>query len=141
MSIALRVLICMAGVILIALSRNASINKKMTEKQGLFWIVCGLIVFLFGLIPKFVFLVADLFYVDYAPSIMFTIAIMFLFYGIFDCYSTNAELIAKVQELAMQTSLLNDENVKLKKKIKNFENEKDKELFANKNKQAYDMEN
>lgn len=130
MSIALRVLIGMGGIILIALSRNASINRKMTEKQGLFWIVCGMIVILFGLIPKLVFLVADLFYVDYAPSIMFTIAIMFLFYGIFDCYRTNAELIAKVQELAMQTSLLNDENVKLKKKMKDFEN-----------KQAYDMEN
>lgn len=130
MSNALRVLVCMAGIVLISLSRNASINKKMTEKQGLFWIVCGLIVFLFGFVPQLVFLVADLFYVDYAPSIMFTISIMFLFYGIFDCYKTNAELIAKVQELAMQTSLLNDENVKLKKKIAAFEN-----------KEAYDVEN
>lgn len=129
MSITLRVLVCMVGIVLISLSRNASINKKMTEKQGLFWIICGLIIFLFGLIPKLVFLVADLFYVEYAPSIMFTISIMFLFYGVFDCYRTNAELIAKVQELAMQTSLLNDENVKLKKKIATFENEKDKKGY------------
>lgn len=132
MSITLRVLVCMVGIVLISLSRNASVNKKMTEKQGLFWIICGLIIFLFGLIPKLVFLVSDLFYVEYAPSIMFTISIMFLFYGIFDCYRTNAELIAKVQELAMQTSLLNDENVKLKKKIATFENEKEKKLLGDK---------
>jgi cell division protein FtsB len=39
---------------------------------------------------------------------------MFVFYGIFSCYKTNAKLTAQVNELAMQISLLNDENMQLK---------------------------
>lgn len=114
MSIALRVLVCVSGIVLILIARRANIARKMTEKQSLFWIIGGIIIIFFGIIPKLVFIVSDLFSVDYPPSIIFAISIMLLFYGIFNCYKTNAELIARVQELAMQISLLNDENNRLK---------------------------
>ncbi len=117
MSIALRALVCISGIVLIFIARKANIARKMTEKQSLFWIIGGFIIILFGIIPKLVFLVSDFFSVDYPPSIIFAISIMLLFYGIFNCYKTNAELIAKVQELAMQISLLNDENTRLREII------------------------
>ncbi|MBP7174675.1 MAG: DUF2304 domain-containing protein [Thermoclostridium sp.] len=115
MSIGLRILVCLAGITLIYIARKANIVRKMTEKQSLFWIIGGMIIILFGLIPRLVFLLSDLFSVEYPPSIIFAISIMLVFYGIFNCYRTNAELAARVQELAMQVSLLNDENVQLKK--------------------------
>lgn len=117
MSILLRIIVCLGGMVLIYISRKASILRKMTEKQSLFWIGGGAIVILFGIFPQLVFLVADLFSVDYPPSIIFAISIMFTFYGIFSCYKTNAELSARVQELAMQISLLNNENTQLKTRI------------------------
>jgi len=118
MSISLRVLVCLAGIIFIYIARKANIARKMTEKQSLFWIIGGLIIFIFGLIPKLVYIISDIFSVDYPPSIIFAISIIFLFYGVFSCYKTNAELTARVQELAMQIALLNDENMQLKLSLK-----------------------
>jgi len=114
MSIPLRVFICLSGIGFIYISRKASIAKKMTEKQSLFWIFGGLFIFMFGLFPKLVFIISDIFSVEYPPSIIFTISFMFVFYGIFSCYKTNAKRTAQVNELAMQISLLNDENMQLK---------------------------
>ncbi len=114
MSVLLRILICITGVILIFLARRASIVRKMTEKQSLFWIMGGAIIILFGMIPRLVYFISMLFSVEYPPSIIFAIAIILATYGIFNCYKTNAELTARVQELAMQVSLLNAENSHLK---------------------------
>jgi hypothetical protein len=104
----------MAGIILIYLAQKASVVRKMTEKQSLFWIVGGIIIILFGLLPQLVYFISDLFSVEYPPSIIFALAIILATYGIFNCYQTNAELSARVQELAMQVSLLNEENSRLK---------------------------
>lgn len=126
MSIPLRIAVCLAGFILIYIARKANIARKMTEKQSLFWIIGGLIITIFGLIPQLVFIISDVFKVDYSPSIIFAMSIMLIFYGIFDCYKTNADLIAKVQELAMQVALLNDENVRMKKTISNMNKPEEK---------------
>ncbi len=119
MSISLRILVCLTGMVLIYMARKANIVRKMTERQSIFWIMAGIIIILFGLIPQLVYLTSDLFSVEYPPSIIFAIAIILATYGIFNCYQTNAELTARVQELAMQVSLLNEENSHLKKLIDN----------------------
>lgn len=118
MSIMLRVAIMLSGVALILMARRASISRKMTERQSLFWIAGGCIIILFGLIPQIVYFISNTFSVEYPPSIIFTIAIVLATYGIFSCYRTNAELHAKVQELAMQISLLNEESAQIRKDLK-----------------------
>lgn len=121
MSVSLRLFVCIAGILLIYIAR------KLTEKQSLFWIIGGIIMIIFGLFPKLVKFVSDVFSVEYPPSIIFAISIILVFFGIFNCYITNAELTARVQELAMQISLLNDENRQLKEMIeKSKKNETDK---------------
>lgn len=114
MSVLLRIFICLSGLALIYMARKANIVRKMTERQSLFWIIGGLIIILFGLFPQLVYFISDSFSVEYPPSIIFAIAIILATYGIFSCYRTNAELSARVQELAMQVSLLNEENSHLK---------------------------
>ena len=127
MSITLRILVVLSGAVLIIIARRANIARKMTEKQSLFWIIGGIIIISFGVIPRLVFVVSDFFGVEYPPSIIFALSIMLLFYGIFACYKTNGELIARVQELAMQISLLNDENAALKEAIMSDKSDKDQE--------------
>ena len=114
MSVMLRIFICISGTILIYMARRASIVRKMTERQSLFWILGGIIIITSGLFPFLILFISDLFSVDYPPSIIFAIAIILAIYGIFSCYKSNAELSARVQELAMQVSLLNEENSHLK---------------------------
>lgn len=119
MSVMLRIFICTSGMALVYMARRASIGRKMTERQSLFWIIGGIIIIMFGLFPPLIFFISDLFSVEYAPSIIYAIAIILATYGIFNCYKTNAELSARVQELAMQVSLLNEENSHLKDLLKN----------------------
>ncbi len=135
MSILLRSLICMAGIILIYLAQKASVVRKMTEKQSLFWIVGGIIIILFGLLPQLVYFISDLFSVEYPPSIIFALAIILATYGIFNCYQTNAELSARVQELAMQVSLLNEENSRLKEVLGGEQNMARENLTPEKSKE------
>ncbi len=118
MSVTLRIFVCISGMALIYMARRASIVRKMTERQSLFWIIGGGIIIIFGLIPQLVYFVSDTFGVEYAPSIIFAIAIILAIFGIFNCYRTNAELTARVQELAMQVSLLNEESSHLKELLR-----------------------
>lgn len=115
MSILLRVALCMTGVLFVLYVLKVIISRKMTERQSILWILGGIIIIMFGLFPSLVFFISDLFSVQYAPSIIFTIAALIAIYGIFNCYKTNTELSARVQELAMQVSLLKEENERLKK--------------------------
>ncbi|HHV12059.1 MAG TPA: DUF2304 domain-containing protein [Clostridiales bacterium] len=117
MSVTLRVFICLSGLVLIYMARRASIVRKMTERQSLFWILGGVTIIAFGLLPQLVYFISDRFAVEYPPSIIFAIAIILATYGIFDCYKSNAELSARVQELAMQVSLLNEENSHLVERL------------------------
>lgn len=110
MSVLLRIAICMAGILLIVMAVRSVVMREITEKQSLFWIFCGIVMFLFGLIPGIVVLIAAIFGVDYSPSIIYTIAIVLAMYGIFNCFQSIAGLHKRVQELAMHVSLLNQEN-------------------------------
>ncbi|MFA5528089.1 MAG: DUF2304 domain-containing protein [Peptostreptococcales bacterium] len=117
MSILLRILVCIGGFILLIFVREANIKRKITERQSLFWIGMSLVIIGFGLFPNSVYFIADVFSVNYAPSIIFAIFIMMMTYGIFHTYKVGADLNDKIQELAIQVSLLNEENMKLKKEV------------------------
>ncbi len=117
MSILLRIFVVITGIVLISMARRASAARRMTEKQSLFWIAVGAVIILFGLVPQMVYLTANLFSVEYPPSIIFAIAGAMAAYGLFNCHNAIAELTSKVQELAMQVSLLNEENSHLKEII------------------------
>ena len=66
-----------------------------------------------SLFPSIAYLIADVFGVDYVPSIFFAIAIILAMYGIFYCFKAITSLQNRVHELAMQVSILNQENAKL----------------------------
>lgn len=117
MSISLRMLICIGGAILLYNIREANIKRKITEEQSLYWLVIGVVIIVIGLFPSIVEFIADLFSVGYPPAIVFAIFIMLMTYGVLYCYKTGADLNNKIQELAMQVALLNEENSRLKKEV------------------------
>lgn len=131
MSILLRVLVCLGGIFLLYFVRRSNIRRKITERQSLFWMMMSIIIVIFGLIPKTVYIIADIFSVDYPPSIIFAIFIMLLTYGVFHCYRINADLSDKIQELAIQVSLLNEENDLLKERIKDGKTQEKENPISN----------
>lgn len=113
MSVILRLLVELGGIFLIAITLRSVAASEITERQSLFWIFTGLSIFVFGLFPILPVLLADLFDVVYAPSIVFAISLLFVLYGIFYCFRGIAALHKRQQEIAMQIALLNQENAAL----------------------------
>lgn len=109
MSITLRIFVIIAGAALILLVLRDTVHWKMTEKQSLFWLFSGVILILTGIFPSLAVIPAAFFGVDYAPSIIFAIAILLLMYGVYRCYVTNAALMRQVTELTEYVSLLQHE--------------------------------
>jgi hypothetical protein len=114
MSVILRVLIFVAGLLLVLVTLRSLIRRGFTERQSLFWVLCGVVLMFISTFPQIAYLIADVFGVDYIPSIFFALAILMAMYGIFYCYKAITALQNRVLELAMQVSLLNQENRLLK---------------------------
>jgi hypothetical protein len=110
MSILLRGFIFASGLFLILATLRSLIRRGLSEWQSLFWIFCGLVLILISLFPVVAYMIADVFNVAYVPSIFFAIAIILAMYGIFYCFKAITSLQNRVHELAMQVSLLNQEN-------------------------------
>lgn len=117
MSLSLRLFTIGCGLALIISAFHSIVIKSITEKQSLFWLFSGLLIILFGAIPGLPFWLADLFGVEYAPSIIFMIAVILSLFGIYYCFRQIAKLYKRVQELAIQVSLLNYENARLQGKL------------------------
>ena len=107
MSVLLRVFICLAALCLFSI--RDLVRRKLTEKNSLFWFFMAFMMLLVGLFPDLVFLVSTAFHVDYAPSIIFAIALVGALFGLYTCYRTNADLTRRVNELSIQISILNSD--------------------------------
>lgn len=110
MSLLLRITVGLAGALLIFLAVRSVVTRRMSEQQSYFWIFSGLGVISFSLFPQLPAWIARFFGVEYIPSIIFMLAIVIAIYGIFNCFQAIAILNKRVQELAIQVSLLNQEN-------------------------------
>jgi hypothetical protein len=128
MSILLRCFVCLSGIVLLHAVFRKLVNRKLTERQCLFWIMLSFAMILVGIFQKIPIVVADMFGVEYAPSIVFALALLLAINGIYKCFCANAELEQRVNELAVQISLLNqekEESLKNEKKANEKANEKE----------------
>jgi hypothetical protein len=115
LSATLRIVVILSGLLVIGIAIRAIVNRAITERQSLFWLFLGLVMILFGVFPGICYFIADFFGVEYAPSIIFAICIVLALFGIFYCFRQCAKLYKRVQELAIQVSMLNNENAALRR--------------------------
>jgi hypothetical protein len=116
MSIFLRVFICVSGAIFLYTVFKDLVLRKLTERQSLFWIMLSIVLMLLGIFPGITKRVADVFDVEYAPSIIFTLTLLVSISGVYKCFRANAELENRVNELAIQISMLNQEQSEMLRK-------------------------
>lgn len=118
MSIVLRLSILFAGIALIIVILKHITRKKLREKQSLIWIFTGLGMIIISIIPQVVTLLAKLFGVSYAPSIIFVLGLVVVVFGLYYCYQSIFNLERRVDELTRQVSLLNAENLDIEEQLK-----------------------
>lgn len=93
------------GLALVGIALHSIIKRVITERQSLFWIFSGLIIALCCALPWITWGIADYFGVEYAPTIIFMVAIGILVYGLFYCFQKLAKLSRQVRDLAISASL------------------------------------
>ncbi len=101
----LRFIGVMFGLALIIIAIRAIVKRVITERQSLFWIFSGLIIAVGCAFPWITWGIADYFGVEYAPTIIFMVAIGLLVFGLFYCFQKLAKLSRQVRDLAISASL------------------------------------
>lgn len=117
MTLAVSLLIAAIGILLIGIVIKSIVKKKITERQGLLWLLAGLIIVVGGLFPDLTKKLAAALGVVYAPSLIFTLAILAIYFIVFLCTLWISGLTANMQELAMQVALLNHENSEMRAQL------------------------
>lgn len=126
MSIFINIGIAGMGIIIITAIMRSIIAKRITESHGLLWLISAIPIVIVGVVPEVTISIARWLGVDYAPTIVFTFAILLLFYLMFRCTSWIASLTMRIQELGMQVSMLNQENVELLARVELLGQDEDK---------------
>ena len=118
--------IVFCGLLIIYSILHSIIRKKISETHGLLWLIAAAGIVIGGCFPGLIIWLARVLRVSYPPAIIFTAAILLLFYLVFRCTMWIANMSIRMQELGMQVSLLNQENLSLLKRIKDFTGEEEK---------------
>ncbi|MCL2819409.1 MAG: DUF2304 domain-containing protein [Oscillospiraceae bacterium] len=92
-------------------------RKKFSEKDSLIWAFAGLILILSPFYMDYVDKLAVMVGVDYAPSLIFAMAFLFVFFLIYRLTATVHNLNEKVTELIQLNSIYENELRILKEKL------------------------
>lgn len=118
MSIGLQLFGILCGIALIAMTFRSLFRRNISEKQTLFWLLCGVVIIIACSFPGIAIWVASFFGVDYAPSIIFMVVLILVIFGLFYCYSNISKLSSRNRDLAIQVSMLNSENSRMKAQLR-----------------------
>lgn len=80
--------------------------NKLAENESIFWMIGGLIVFILGIFPDISIYIANILKIEYAPSLVFLMGILFCLGVIFRMTIHISLLKEQVKSLAQLNSIL-----------------------------------
>lgn len=113
--------IILVGVLLVIGILRFLVKKRLNESNAILWLCIGIIIILAGLFPRVVEKLAHLFLITYPPAFVFTVAIIILLLIVLKNTIIISELSAKVQETAMEVSILTHEFSKQQKDLEQLQ--------------------
>lgn len=113
----LKLIVAGAGILLLFMDFSAFARKRMNETIGLGWALFGIVLILVGLVPGLSGWSSVMADGAYAAFFLIIAAIIL---GIFGLSMSISVLLMKNQELAMQVSLLNQENERMLGELENL---------------------
>ncbi|MGN0141639.1 MAG: hypothetical protein ACI4AD_05380 [Roseburia sp.] len=93
------------GILLLIITFRAYVRQKMTEEIGMGWLIIAVVIVAVALFAK-----KEWWSLSMVPWFVLAVAVVLLLFGISEAVSG---LIMKNRELAMQVSLLNQENERI----------------------------
>ncbi len=116
MSVIVRIITILIGILFIRLVLSIMKEKKLTEVQSIGWLIGGIVLIILGIFPELVGIFADIFGIWYGPTMVTIFAIVLIIFIVFMNTIELSRLANQVNELTMHITLLKDENIELKEK-------------------------
>lgn len=110
---ATRIFFGVIGILAMVLVLSDVKKKKFFEQESFFWVIGALVVLILALFPGLIILLANLIGVEYAPSLLFLIAIIFVLYLLFRQSKQVSLLKEQVKDLGQKLVVMQkiiDEN-------------------------------
>lgn len=101
-------------VVMIYVYRKVS-EDKLSEKESIFWIMGAISILILGIFPNIIIRIAELLKIEYAPSLLFLVGIVFIFLLVFRLTLYISTLKEQVKELAQRNAILENRVVQLEK--------------------------
>ena len=105
------------GIITLAVVVMNVRKKKFSEKESLFWTIAGLIMVLSPIYMDYIDNLARAVGVDYAPSLIFALIFLFVFFLLYRQSATVHELNERIIELIQLNAIYENELRSLREKI------------------------
>ena len=83
-------------------------KKKFSEKESFFWMVISIFMLTIAIFPDIIIWLTDLVGIDYAPSLLFLLAIMFIIVILFRLTEQVSILQEHLKELAQNHAVLEE---------------------------------
>jgi hypothetical protein len=90
-------------------------KRKLSEKESIFWMLGAVTILILSIFPNIIIELANLLHIDYAPSLLFLLGIVFVFLLVFRLTIYVSTLKEQVKELAQRNAILESRITQLEK--------------------------
>lgn len=90
-------------------------KRKLSEKESIFWMLGAVTILILSIFPNIIIELANLLHIDYAPSLLFLLGIVFVFLLVFRLTIYVSTLKEQVKELAQRNAILENRITQLEK--------------------------
>ena len=118
------VFFAIAGIIFLLAVINVVKKQRSFERESFYWVISAIGMLVLAINPKIIIIISKIVNIKYPPSLLFLIAILFIFYLLF-------KLTCQISNLREQNKELAQESIVLKRRFKELEEEIEKLKLIN----------
>lgn len=117
--------ILVAIITIVFIYRNVRKNQ-ISQDESILWMIGAIVILIFGIWPELIIILADAVGIDYAPSLLFLLGLLFLFMFSLRSSQNISRLRERNKELIQNSALLEKRIRDLETKIDQMQNTTDK---------------
>ncbi|MBR0383376.1 MAG: DUF2304 domain-containing protein [Eubacteriaceae bacterium] len=117
--------ILVAIITIVFIYRNVRKNQ-ISQDESILWMIGAIVILIFGIWPELIIILADTVGIDYAPSLLFLLGLLFLFMFSLRSSQNISRLRERNKELIQNSALLEKRIRDLETKIDQIQNTTDK---------------
>lgn len=110
-----RIFYALIGLLFMTIVYKKVKKRNLSEKESIFWMIGATLILILGIFPNILIRLAEMLHIEYAPSLLFLVGIVFVYLLVFRLTIYVSILKEQVKELAQRNAILEDCVTQLKK--------------------------